>query len=397
LRVRSIRSRVKDLLLMPVSPKVILRKNLGRALRQGHPWIFRDALAEAPAIPSGTVVAVAGRDGRPLAHGYWDCTGPIAVRVIDLQPVGDARVLVCERLRLALAQRLARLDRDETDAFRWVHGEGDRLPGIHVDLYDCVAVVRFDSAGARAFYRNLAGMLAECSAPLRLSRFVDREERGGNLGEIEVRENGIRFMVDLGRGQKGGLFLDQRENRQAVAGRAQGKSVLNLYGYTGGFSLYAAAAGATHTDTVDIARPALATARRNFQLNGLSLEYAGFHATEALAFLGQAARSAKQWDIVVADPPSFAPSRLALAKARGTYFRLHRLAAAVVAPGGLLCAASCSSHFPRDEFLASVERGAAAAGRRFRLESLTGAGFDHPVLPAFPEGDYLKFAIGRVD
>ena len=381
---------------MSVSPKVILRKNLGRALRQGHPWVFRDALAESPSIASGTVVAVAGRDGKAIAHGFWDATGPIAVRVLDLQPVRDARALACDRLRDAMAKRLARLDRDKTNAFRWVHGEGDGLPGIHVDLYDRVAVVRFDGAGARAFYRNLDRLLAECSAPLRLSQVVDREQRDGNLGEIEVRENGIRFIVDLGRGQKGGLFLDQRENRQAVASHAAGKSVLNLYGYTGGFSLYAAAAGATHTDTVDIAKPALATARRNFQLNGLSLERAGFHATDALAFLDQAVRRAKRWDIVISDPPSFAPSRRALPAARRAYAHLHRMAASVVAPGGLLCAASCSSHFPRDEFLSSVERGVVAAGRRFQLESMTGAGFDHPALPAFPEGDYLKFAIGRV-
>ena len=382
---------------MPASPKVILRKNLGRALRQGHPWIFRDALVEALAIPNGTMVAVAGRDGRPLDHGYWDATGPIAVRVLDLQLPRDTRALGCDRLRQALAKRLARLDRDKTNAFRWVHGEADVLPGIHVDLYDHVAVVRFDGAGARAFYRDLDRMLADCSAPLALSQVVDREQRGDNLGEIEVRENSIRFIVDLGRGQKGGLFLDQRENRLAVAGRAAGKSVLNLYGYTGGFSLYAAAAGATRTDTVDIAQPALATARRNFQLNHLSLDHAGFHATDALAFLGEAARRTKRWDIVISDPPSFAPSRRALPAARRAYAHLHRLAATVVASGGLLCAASCSSHFPRDEFLSSVGQGAAAAGRSFRLESLTGAGFDHPALPAFPEGEYLKFAIGRVD
>jgi 23S rRNA (cytosine1962-C5)-methyltransferase len=340
---------------------------------------------------------VAGRDGRPLAHGYWDATGPIAVRVLDLQPPRDTRALVRDRLRQALAKRLARLDRDKTNSFRWVHGEADGLPGIHVDLYDQVAVVRFDGAGARAFYRDLDRTLADCSAPLALAQVVDREQRGGNLGEIEVRENSIRFIVDLGRGQKGGLFLDQRDNRLAVAGRAAGKSVLNLYGYTGGFSLYAAAAGATRTDTVDIAQPALATARRNFQLNHLSLDQAGFHATDAIAFLDEAARRTKRWDIVISDPPSFAPSRRALPAARRAYAHLHRLAATVVAPGGLLCAASCSSHFPRDEFLPSVEQGAAAAGRSFRLESVTGAGFDHPALPAFPEGDYLKFAIGRVD
>ncbi len=382
---------------MSASAKVILRKNLGRALRQGHPWVFRDALAEVPALPNGAVVAVAGRDGRPLAYGYWDGAGPIAVRVLDLQPVHDARTLVCDRLRQALAKRLARLDRDKTNAFRWVHGEGDGLPGIHLDLYDQVAVVRFDGAGARAFFCNLDRVLAGCSAPVRLSQVIDRERRDGDLGEIEVRENGIRFVVDLGRGQKGGLFFDQRENREVVAGYSAGKSVLNLYGYTGGFSLYAATAGAARTDTVDIAKPALATARRNFQLNQLSLQHAEFHATDALAFLDQAARRKQRWDIVISDPPSFAPSRRALPAARRAYLQLHRLAATVVVPGGLLCAASCSSHFLRAEFLTSVERGAAAAGRGFRLESVTGAGFDHPTLPAFPEGDYLKFAIGRVD
>ncbi|HEX7599928.1 MAG TPA: class I SAM-dependent methyltransferase, partial [Polyangia bacterium] len=239
------------------APKVLLRKELARAIRQGHPWVFRDALAAEPAIPGGTVVVVASRDGRPLAHGFWDATGPIAVRVLDLQPVIDCRTLVGERLRQALTLRLAGLDRGKTNAFRWVHGEADRLPGIHVDLYDEVAAVRFDGAGAKAFYQNLDARLAECAAPIRLAKVVDREKRDGNLGEIEVRENGIRFLVDLDRGQKGGLFLDQRENRQAVAGHAAGKSVLNLFGYTGGFSLYAARAGALRTDTVDVARPAL--------------------------------------------------------------------------------------------------------------------------------------------
>jgi 23S rRNA (cytosine1962-C5)-methyltransferase len=381
---------------MPACPKVVLRKDLARALRQGHPWVFRDALAEKPALASGTIVAVVSRDRRVLAYGFWDSVGPIAVRVLDAQPISDARSLLRDRLRQALSKRLARLDRSRTNAFRWVHGEADFLPGIHVDLYDRVAALRFDGGGARAFYRDLDRILADCATPLRLAHVVDREQRGAELGEIEARENGIRFIVDLNRGQKGGLFLDQRENRQAVATRAAGRSVLNLYGYTGGFSLYAAAAGAARTDTVDIARPALAAARRNFERNDLRLDRAGFHCMDALAFLDQAARREQRWDIVISDPPSFAPSQRALPAARRAYLRLHRLAASVVAPGGVLCAASCSSHFSRKEFLASVEQGARAAGRRFDLQSVTGAGFDHPTLPAFPEGDYLKFAIGRI-
>jgi 23S rRNA (cytosine1962-C5)-methyltransferase len=384
-------------MIASMSVKVSLRKDLARSLRQGHPWVFRDALADPPPLPNGSLVTVVSRDRRSLAHGYWTATGPIAVRVLDLRPVPDGRGLIETRLRQALAQRLQRLDLSQTNAFRWVHGEADHLPGIHVDIYDHVAAIRLDGPGARAFYKDLAPMLKACAAPLSLRHVVDRETRGQDVGEIEVRENGIRFIVDPDHGQKGGLFLDQRENRQTVAANAAKKSVLNLYGYTGAFSLYAAKAGARSTDTVDIAKPALAAARRNFQLNGLSLDRAGFHAMDALAFLQKAVSRQPTWDIVISDPPSFAPKKSAVPAARRAYLHLHRLAASVVAPGGLLCAASCSSHFPRKEFLASVQQGAAQADRHFHLQTVAGAGFDHPTLPIFPEGDYLKFVLGVVD
>jgi 23S rRNA (cytosine1962-C5)-methyltransferase len=172
--------------------------------------------------------------------------------------------------------------------------------------------------------------------------------------------------------------------------------VLNLFGYTGGFAMHAAVAGARNTDTVDIARPAIEAARRNFELNGLPLDHAGFHAVDAFDFLASAIERGDRWDIVVSDPPSFAPKKEAVRAARHAYQRLHRLAASVVTSGGLLCAASCSSHFGRDAFLASVEAGVREAGRRWTLENVFGASFDHPVIEAFPEGDYLKFAVGRV-
>jgi 23S rRNA (cytosine1962-C5)-methyltransferase len=377
--------------------KVALRKDLARSLRQGHPWVFRDALLNPPALPDGALVIVTSRDGRPIANGFWTAAGPIAVRVLDLRPVPDPVHLVEARLREALALRLQRLDLAKTNAFRWVHGEADRLPGVHIDVYDRLAAVRLDGPGPRAFYKDLLAMLPACAAPLCLSHVVDREQRGQAVGEFEVRENGIRFVVDPDHGQKGGLFLDQRENRQTVAAHAAGKSVLNLYGYTGAFSLYAASAGARFTDTVDIAKPALAAARRNFQVNGLPLDRAAFHAMDALAFLEEAVSRKRTWDIVISDPPSFAPKQSALPAARRAYLRLHRLAASVVAPGGLLAAASCSSHFPRKEFLASVQQGVANAGRHFQVQKTAGAGFDHPTLPIFPEGDYLKFVLGTVD
>jgi 23S rRNA (cytosine1962-C5)-methyltransferase len=373
-----------------------LKKDLGRTLRQGHPWVFREALLDPPALAHGALVAVADREGRELAFGYWDAKSTIAVRVLDLAPIDDPRSLVRRRLASALELRRARLNLRQTDAFRWVHGEADRLPGIHLDVYGDVATVRFDGEGSRAFYGNLQPLLLESAPNLHLRKLIDREARGEEAEEVEVKEYGIRFLVDLGRGQKGGLFLDQRENRKTVGERAQGKSVLNLFGYTGGFSLYAARASARRTDTVDIARPAIAAARRNFELNGFALDQAGFHATDVFMFLTAAIAEKRTWDIVISDPPSFAPSKNSVAMARRSYLQLHRLAAQAVAPGGLLCAASCSSHLDRRDFLTLVKTGVHQAGRRFTLESYTGAGLDHPTLPVFPEGDYLKFALGQV-
>jgi 23S rRNA (cytosine1962-C5)-methyltransferase len=392
-------------------PRVTLRKKLARAIRGGHPWIYRDALATAPPLADGALVLVAGGDGRPLARGFWDARSPIAVRVVADAGSGDIAGHVGARLEAALAARLAAIDPRETDAFRWLHGEADGLPGVHADRYGTAVSLRYDGAGARAFYLalDLPRRLQEAGARagLPVETVVERRARGaaaeegatavrGRLpsGEIEVREHGLRFGVDLGKGQKGGLFLDQRENRALVRTLAAGRRVLNLFAYTGGFSIYAAAGGATATTTVDVSAPAIAAARRNFARNGLAAETQRFVAGDAFAFLAEAAAAGETFDLVISDPPSFAPNRRTLAAGLGAYRRLHRLCAAVTAPGGIFCAASCSSHVDRATFLQTVEDGVVDAGRRFRLRELRGAGPDHPVVAQFPEGNYLKFAVG---
>lgn len=399
---------------LSLTGEVTLHKELARSIRQGHPWIYRDAVS-GPDLPDGALVQVRSKTGDALAWGFWDARSAIAVRVLGLGlppagkdphepharsglPPGD---LIEQRSGNALAMRLGRLDRTRTNAFRWVHGEADRLPGIHVDLYDDVAVVRYDGDGARAFYAAGGGLeprLMAAAAPSKvpLARVLDRDRRGDH-GDLRVRENGLVFGVALGRGGKGGLFLDQRDNRAAVGAISRGMSVLNLFGYTGAFSVYAAAGGALRTDTVDVAAPAIQAARENFALNGLDATTSGFHAADAFEFLTEAAAAGRRWDVVISDPPSFAPNHRALPAARNAYRKLHRMAATVVAPGGLFCPASCSSHFAREDFVTSIETGVREAGRRMRLDSLTGAAFDHPVLPAFPEGDYLKFAMVRMD
>jgi 23S rRNA (cytosine1962-C5)-methyltransferase len=406
--------------------RVTLRKRLARAIRGGHPWIYREALVEPPPLPDGTVVLVVGEDDRPIACGFWDATSPIAVRVLGEVRQADLPAEIARRVAAALARRLEAIDRSQTDACRWIHGEADRLPGVHLDVYGAALSLRYDGNGARAFYRQLPEQLREAAgqAGLPVEIIVERRPRqdqdrvgardgvgietsagpeatGGAAivwglapeGELEVREHGLRFGVDLLRGQKGGLFLDQRENRALVRTLAEGRRVLNLFGYTGGFSIYAAAGGARETVTVDVAAPAIAAARRNFERNALPAERAGFAAEDAFAFLTRAAAAGERFDLVISDPPSFAPSRRARAVGLGAYRRLHRLCAAVTGPGGILCAASCSSHVDRDAFVATVHQGVRETGRRAELRELRGAAFDHPVIPQFPEGDYLKFAV----
>ena len=391
-------------------PRVVLRKRLARAIRGGHPWIYRDALASPPRLPEGALVLVADADGRPLARGFWDATSPIAVRIVAAADEADPAAAVERAVAGALDRRLQAIERRQTDAFRWIHGEADGLPGVHVDLYATALGVRFDGGGARAFYRQLPAGLRAAARRVGISvqAIVERRPRGadgddgartltleGTLseGELEIRENGLLFGANLRRGQKGGLFLDQRENRARVRGMARDRRVLNLFGYTGAFSVYAAAGGARETTTVDVAAPAIAAARRNFARNHLPVEAARFAAEDAFAFLTRAAAAGQKYDLVVSDPPSFASSRRALETGLRAYQRLHRLCAAVTAPGGILCAASCSSHVGRAAFLATVRDGAREAGRRAQVREVHGAGVDHPVVPQFPEGDYLKFAV----
>jgi 23S rRNA (cytosine1962-C5)-methyltransferase len=389
------------------SPRVQLRKRLARAIRQGHPWIYRDALAASPPLRDGALVLVADGDRRPLARGFWDTRSPIAVRVLGDAALTDVAAEIDARIDRALGKRLARLPRDTTDAFRWIHGEADALPGLHVDVYGPAVTIRYDGGGARAFYAELPARVHRIGRArgLPIAAVVERRARGaggegsavvlGTLrdGELEVRENGLRFGADLRHGQKGGLFLDQRENRAHVGTIASGRRVLNLFGYTGGFSVYAAAGGARETTTVDVAAPAIQAARRNFSRNGLALDRARFAAEDAFAFLNRAVKAGERWDLVISDPPSFASSRRALATGLSSYRRLHRLCATVTAPGGVLCAASCSSHVDRRAFAATIRDGAREAGRPAEITEMRGAGFDHPTLANFPEGDYLKFAI----
>ncbi|HEX4446562.1 MAG TPA: class I SAM-dependent methyltransferase, partial [Polyangiaceae bacterium] len=209
---------------------------------------------------------------------------------------------------------------------------------------------------------------------------------------LEVEEHGVPFVVDLARGQKTGAFLDQRDNRRRVGELARGRRVLNLFSYAGGFSLHAALGGAAHVTSVDVAAAAHATAQASFRAAGVEASAHTFVTADVRVFLDGARARGQSWDLIVSDPPSYAPSEKALPRALAAYRSLHGACAAVLAPGGIFCAASCSSHVDQAAFLSTLDD-VALGDRELAVVELRGPGADHPALAAFPEGRYLKFAV----
>jgi 23S rRNA (cytosine1962-C5)-methyltransferase len=311
---------------------------------------------------------------------------------------------LARRIGEAAALRTRLLSRLDSDGLRLLHGESDFVPGLVVDDYAGIGVVQMDGEGAAAFWRPRMPRVEAAlgGGGFRLERVVDRT-RGRSRGEgkqdltVVIRERQALFEVDVGQGQKTGFFLDQRENRRRVGELAAGAEVLNVFGYTGGFSVAAALGGARRVTTVDLARPAIEAARRNLDRNGVLAQAGELHAADAFAFLDQAAREGRRWDLVVTDPPSFAPSEKAKPAALAAYRKLARLAASVVARGGILVAASCSSHVDEAELLGAIAAGIGDERRGARLIEVRGAAPDHPVAPSFPEGRYLKVAILAID
>ena len=387
------------------------------AVRRGHPWIYADQIVSGLAgLATGDAAVVYDAAGKPLGCAIVDPGSPLAARVWTRDPalsIDDA--LLRARIERAIVLREQHVDAS-TDALRWVHGEGDRAPGIVLDRYGDVAVLRLDGAamyawvdriadivfslvekrGVRALGLRLTGKGARGSAP------ASAQNEDGDDGKLRplrgepppesvvVREHGVPFVVDLARGQKTGAFLDQRDNRRRVGALAKGKRVLNLFSYAGGFSLHAALGGATSCTSVDVAAGAHVTAQRSFREAGVSLDAHSFVTADVWRFLERAQARGETWDLVVSDPPNMAPSEATRGRALTAYKQLHGLCAAVVAKGGLFCAASCSSHVSLDDFLGTLDD--ATLGRDdLRVLEIASAGVDHPVLPAFPEGRYLEF------
>jgi len=385
-------------------PEVVIRRNAADPVLRGHPWIWKGAVASSKAVSAGDEVAIVSEDRQVLGRGIFDPSSPIAVRVWTAGETPIDAALVSARVRHALALRSALFADGRTTAYRVIHGEGDRMPGIVVDRYAHAAIVRTDGPAAEAVLRRFAKPLTDAlletgirSVGLRTSARGEEVRIETLAGEpppatVETLEHAIPFVVDLAKGQKTGAFLDQRENRRRVFGLASGKEVLNLFSYAGGFSLHAAMGGARAVTSVDIAGGAHKTAQDSFRAAGLDPAEYAFITADVFAFLDQAAARGALWDLVVSDPPSFAPSERTLSRALASYRQLHRACAAVLRPGGLFCASSCSSHVDAPTFASTLDD--AALGRAdLALLEMAGQPADHPTLAAWPEGRYLKFAI----
>ena len=385
---------------------VRLIRPLERSIFAGHPWIYREALAPFEAR-AGELVDVFDKRGRLLAKGYVD-GGPIAVRVLTTRPkdpLGSA--LFAQRIQTAFAVRAQALGTD-TDAYRLLHGEGDRVPGLVCDRYGDYAVVKLDGEGIQALRSVWLEPLREALEALGVVGALVRGSRRQNVEpellfgvapprELAVRERGMRLLVNPWEGQKTGLFLDHRESRARVRSLSRGLEVLNLYGYTGGFSVAAGLGGASAVTTVDLAKPAIELAERTFAANDLEPALHQAIAEDVPEFLKRAAQSEQRYDLVIADPPNFAPNQASLEAALESYAALHAACLGLVPPhGGLYLAASCSSHVRANDFLDTLREGARRAKRVLSILEQTGAPFDHPRLLAFPEGDYLKVALCRV-
>lgn len=383
--------------------EIFVSRGAADAVVRGAPWVYQDQLVRPPrGLETGAWVAIV-HDGKTIGRGLFDESSPIAARVwTHGEPVNAA--LVHQRASRAASMRRALFD-ERTNAYRVVHGEGDRLPGVVVDRYADVAVLRLDGPAIATRVDDVVAAVWPAVRGEARSLLLRNAARGGAgkttvlegpevRGEVLVKELGVPFVVDVLHGQKTGAFLDQRDNRARVGAMAAGKRVLNLFSYAGGFSLHAALGGATKVTSVDVASAAHATAQASFRAAGVDPSKHAFVTADVYAFLEGAQKRGEAWDLVISDPPSFAPSEKAVPKALAAYRKLHHACVRVLAEGGVFCASSCSSHVGATRFLSTLDDASLGRGD-LSLAALFGHPEDHPTLPAWPEGAYLKFAVLR--
>jgi 23S rRNA (cytosine1962-C5)-methyltransferase len=390
--------------------RATLQAGREKSLRHKHPWVFSGAIAAVEGAPaSGETVVLCSADGELLASAAWSPASAIRARVWSFdarESVDDA--FIANRVHAAVAARTPMLDPAHTGC-RLVHAESDGLPGVIADRYGEVVVVQLQSSGAEAWRDTIVAALIDATGCAAVYERSDAEVRaleglppragiaaGVLPASVTLLEDGLRYDVDIVSGQKTGFFLDQRDNRHRLRARAEGREVLDCFCYTGGFTVAALAGGAQSVLSIDSSAGAMQRARANVAMNGFDDHRCEWREADVFAELRKLRDSARNFDLIVLDPPKFAPTARHMEKAARAYKDINLLALKLLRPGGVLATFSCSGGISADLFQ-KIVAGAAldAAAADATIVGRLAPGADHPVALSFPEGDYLKGLLVR--
>ncbi len=380
-----------------------LKKGKDESLRRYHPWVFSGAVQRIDGeTQEGDIVRVLSADGCFLAVGHWQI-GSIAVRVLSFRDITIDADFWLGRLSAALQVRKAIgvAENLQNNTYRLVHGEGDSLPGLIVDVYGKTAVMQAHSVGMHIHRNEIAGALkrlmeqdvenvyykSETTLPFKADLGQENGFLIGGAADNVAVENGLKFHIDWLKGQKTGFFVDQRDNRSMLEHYSKGRNVLNMFCYTGGFSVYAMRGGANLVHSVDSSSKAVDLVNANIELNFPGDKRHEAYAEDAFKFLNQMEQS---YDLIILDPPAFAKHRDALKQALRGYTKLNAKAFEKIQSGGILFTFSCSQAVNKDQFRAAVFTAAAISGRKVRILHQLHQPADHPVNIYHPEGEYLK-------
>ena len=384
--------------------KVILKPKKEESLQRFHPWVFSGAIQKIAGSPKeGDIVDVYTCNGEYCATGHYQI-GSIAVRIFTFEKTEPDKSFWTEKLRQAYEMRRAigLAESGDTDAYRLIHGEGDFMPGLVIDIYNKTAVMQAHSVGMHNIRQELAEGLIEVfggkleyvyyksESTLPFKANIDTED-GYLIGKDDknyiATENGLKFQADWLKGQKTGFFIDQRENRALLEKYAKGRSVLNMFCYTGGFSFYALRGGAKEVHSVDSSAKAIELTKKNVELNFADCKNHEAYAVDAFKYLDD---MQDRYDLIILDPPAFAKHRDVLRNALQGYKKLNAKAFEKIKPGGILFTFSCSQAVSKEQFRLAVFSAAAISGRNVKILHQLTQPADHPVSIYHPEGEYLK-------
>lgn len=377
--------------------QIQLHRNLRRTILRGHPWIYKDAIVQPSKVNRAQLCQVIDSKNEPIAWAYYDPHSPLCLRVLSLEKKPPTFETYESRFALALKLRKNVISKN-TNSYRLFNGEGDHLPGLICDVYNQIAVLQFDGQGSNEFWekQRIADWLIKNSHCTTVVEKLRRQTEGGLLllagpmceSEVIATENGVQFIVNLEKGQKTGFFLDQRENRNYIRSVSAGKSVLNLFSYSGGFSAYAGLGGATKVASLDVAEGAIDLATKNWALNGLKPENHQGLCVDVFEYL---ATATEVWDHIIVDPPSMGHSEEHKERARLKYIELFATVAKKIKGNGELSVSSCSSHISFEDFFEIISESLSQAKRRGQIVRVSGQGPDHPFPHSCHELRYLKF------